>query len=153
MKGFFNAPRNEKASPGIKVSPGNNVSHIHQIETLNTRLENARKILAADRVFPGLNKPGHYVVFAPQENGFFIVNAEGCCPDEQRHIDLLEGYCEHRLAVDLFKEAQEEKGKADENAGKVEAPTVGGGTPSLPELVVNGSDGKTEAAHTNGRST
>jgi len=147
MKNFFNAPRNEKASPD------NNVSHIHQIETLNTRLENARKILAADRVFPGLNKQGHYVVYAPHENGFYIVNAEGCCPDEQRHIDLLEGYCEHRLAVDLFKEAQEEKGKADENAGKVEATTIDGDTPPLPELVVNGSDGKTQVAHSNGRST
>ncbi len=147
MKNFFNAPRNEKASSD------NNVSPIHQIETLSTRLENARKILVANRVFPGLNKPGHYVVFAPQENGFFIVNAEGCCPDEQRHIDLLEGYCEHRLAVDLFKEAQEEKGKADENAGKVEATTIDGDTPPLPELVVNGSDGKTQVAHSNGRST
>ncbi len=136
-----------------KASPGNKVSHIQQIETLNTRLENARKILAADRVFPVLNRQGHYVVFSPQERGFYIVNAEGCCTDEQGSIDLLKGYCEHRLAVDLFEEAQKEKGKADENAGKVEATTIDGDTPPLPELVVNGSDGKTQVAHSNGRST
>ena len=47
-----------------KASPGNKVSHIQQIETLNTRLENARKILDADRVCPVLNRQGYYVEWA-----------------------------------------------------------------------------------------
>ena len=145
--GFFNPPRSEKASPGNKVS------HILQIETLNTRLENAREILAADRVFPGLNKQGHYVVFAPQENGFYIVNNDGCCRDEQRRIELLEGYCEHRLAVDLFKEAQEAKGQPAGDVEKVEATIIGEDTLPLKELVVSGSNGKKKVARSNGKST
>ncbi len=128
-----------------KASPGNKVSHIQQIETLNTRLENARNILAADMVVPALNRQGHYVVISPEESGFYVVNAEGCCTDEQGSIDLLKGYCEHRLAVDLFEKAQEEQGQADENVGEVEVPTVGGDTPSLTELLVNALDAETNA--------
>ena len=91
---------------------GKKVSIVQRIATLNTGLENARKILAADRVFPVLNKQGHYVVFQPQEGGFYLVDAEGCFIDEQRRIDLIEGSCEHRLALeDLFEEAQEEQGQ------------------------------------------
>ncbi len=144
MKSLFNAPRNEKASPGNKVS------HIQQIETLNTRLENARKILAADRVFPVLNRQGHYVVCSPQERGFYIVNAEGCCTDDRGSIDLLKGYCEHRLAVDLFEKAQEEQGQPDENVGEVEVPTVAGDTPTLTELLVNALDAETNVVYSNG---
>ncbi len=132
------------------ASPGNKVSHIQQIETLNTRLENARKILTADRVFPVLNRQGHYVVCSPQERGFYIVNAEGCCTDEQGCIDLLKGYCEHRLAVDLLEKAQEEQGLPDENVGEVEVPTVGGDTPSLTELLANAVDAETNVVYSNG---
>ena len=133
-----------------KAAPGNKVSHIQQIETLNTRLENARKILAADRVFPVLNKQGHHVVFAPQERGFYIVNTEGCCTDEQGSIDLLKGYCEHRLAVDLFEKAQEEQRQPDATVGKVEAPTVGGDTPSLTELLADAGNVESEVVYSNG---
>ena len=132
------------------ASPGNKVSHIQQIETLNTRLENARKILAADRVFPVLNKPGHHVVFSPQERGFYIVNTKCCCTDGQGSIDLLKGYCEHRLAVDLFEKAQEEQGQPDQTVGKVEAPTVGGDMPSLTELLANEGNAESKVVYSNG---
>ena len=135
---------------GEKVSPGKKVSNFQRITTLSTRLETARKTLAADRVFPVLNKQGHYVVFAPQEGGSYIVNAEGCCTDEQRSVESLEGYCEHRLAVDLFEEAQEEKGQPDENVEKVEAPTVGGDTASLTELLANGGNAESKVVYSNG---
>ena len=90
------------------------------------------------------------IVFAPQERGFYVVNAEGCCTDEQGSIDLLKGYCEHRLAVDLFEKAQEEQGQADENVGEVEVPTVGGDTPSLTELLANALDAETNVVYSNG---
>ena len=133
-----------------KASPGDKVSYIQRIEALNTRLENARKTLAAHRVFLVLNKQGHYVVFAPQEGGSYIVNAEGCCTDEQRSVESIEGYCEHRLAVDLFKEAQGEKGQPDENVGKVEVPTVGGDIPSLTEQLANAGNVESKVAYSNG---
>ena len=135
---------------GEKASTDNKVSHIQRITTLITRLENARKTLAADRVFPVLNKQGHYVVFEPQEGGFYLVDAEGCFIDEQRRRDLLEGHSEHPRAVDLFEEAQEEKGQPDENVGKVEAPTVGGDIPSLTELLANAGNVESEVVYSNG---
>ena len=47
--GFFGTLRGQKASP------------VRQIESLNTRLEKARVIVAEGRIFPVLNKDGHYV--------------------------------------------------------------------------------------------
>lgn len=122
--GWFNALRSEIASSGNKVS------HIQQIETMNTRLEKARAIVAEGRVFPARKK---YVVFAPQEKRFYIVTAEGCCTDGQRGIDLLEDYCEHRLAVDLFNKVQEAKGQSQPpgDLKEVEASTNGEETPPL----------------------
>ena len=79
-----------------------------------------------------------------------MVNAEGCCTDEQRSMDSLEGYCEHRLAVDLFEKAQEGQGQPDATVGKVEAPTVGGDTPSLTELLANGGNVESEVVYSNG---
>ena len=99
--GFFGSQRSEKASHS------NNISRIQQIDSLNTRLEKARQIVAEGRIFPVLNMAGHYVVQAPQGKGFYLVNSEGCCTDGQQRAELLEGFCEHRLAVDILNEAQE----------------------------------------------
>jgi len=81
--------------------------HVHQIENLNTRLEKARQIAKKRWIFPVYNKEDHYVVRTDDGKGFYIVNAEGCCNKDHQQMDLLQGYCEHRLAVDLYKEAQE----------------------------------------------
>ncbi len=104
--------------------------------------------MAEGRVFPGLNKKGHYVVFAPQENGFYIINAEGCCPDGPRRFDLFEGCCEHRLAVDLFNEAYQAQGHNQPSGDpkKVEASTNNEETPAFTEPVVYGRNGKTHVA-------
>ena len=104
----------------------------------------AREIVAKGRVYPALNK---YVVFAPQDKRIYIVNAKGCCTDRQRGVDLLEDYCEHRLAVDLFNKAQEAKGQSQPPGTKdVEASTDGEETPAFTEPVVDGRNGKTQAA-------
>ncbi len=95
--GFFGTLRGQKGSPVL------------QIESLNTRLEKARLIVAEGRIFPVLNKEGHYVVWADQENGFYVVDTEGCCTNGQQRVDLLDGYCEHRLAIDILNETHEAK--------------------------------------------
>ena len=140
--GWFNTLRSEIAFSG------NQVSHIQQIETMNTRLEKARGLVAEGRVFPARNKKRQYVVFAPQEKRFYIVNAEGCCTDRQRGIDLLEDYCEHRLAVDLFNKAQEAKGQSQPLGGlkEVEATSSGVEPPLFTKLVANGHNGKAQVA-------
>lgn len=81
--------------------------HVHQIENLNTRLEKARQIAKKKRIFPVYNKEDHYVVRTSDGKGFYIVNAEGCCHNNHQQLDLLQGYCEHRLAVDLYKETEQ----------------------------------------------
>ncbi len=93
--GFFGTIRGQKTSP------------VRQIESLNTRLEKARVIVAEGRIFPVLNKEGHHVVWANQENGYYVVDTEGCCTNGQQRVDLLDGYCEHRLAVDILNETHE----------------------------------------------
>ena len=93
--GFFGTLRGQKTSP------------VRQIESLNSRLEKARLIVTEGRIFPVLNKEGHHVVWADQENGFYVVDTEGCCTNGQQRIDLLDGYCEHRLAVDILNESPE----------------------------------------------
>ena len=82
-------------------------NHAHQIENVNTRLEKAKKIAKNKKVFPVYNKEDHFVVRTDDGKGFYIVSPEGCCDKDQQRRDLLQGYCEHRLAVELFKEAQD----------------------------------------------
>jgi len=78
-----------------------------RIENVNTRLEKAKQIAKKRKVFPVYNKEDHFVVRTDDGKGFYIVNAEGCCNKDHQQMDLLEGYCEHRLAVELYKECQE----------------------------------------------
>ncbi len=117
---FFGFPRSEATS---------DIPHIQQIENLTLRLERARRIVAKGRISPVLNREGHYVVGPDHEKGFHVVNAQGCC-DSQQDIDLLNGYCEHRLAADLFKEAQGlESEVSPKTAASASAETV---TPTQP---------------------
>ena len=94
---FLGFPRSEAIS---------NIPHIQRIDDLTLRLERARRIVAKGRISAVPNREGHYVVGSDHEKGFYVPNAQGCC-DSQQDIDVLNGYCEHRLAADLFKEAQE----------------------------------------------
>ena len=91
----------------VKQSFRQGATHAHQIENVNTRLEKARQIAKKRKIFPVYNREDHYVVRTDDGKGFYIVNAEGYCNKDQQQMDLLQGYCEHRLAVELFKECQE----------------------------------------------
>ena len=137
--GWFNTLRSEIASSGNKGS------HIQQIETMNARLEKARGLVAEGRVFPAANKKGHHVVFEPQGKRFYVVNAEGCCTGEQRGVGLLEDYCEHRLAVDLFEEEQETKSQnpPPRDLKEIEGAAA---TPTFAKPAVNGHNGKTHVS-------
>ena len=91
----------------VKQSFRQGATPVHQIENLATRLEKARQIAKKRKIFPVYNKEDHFVVRTDDGKGFYIVNAEGCCKRDHQQVDLLQGYCEHRLAVELFKEDQE----------------------------------------------
>ncbi len=94
---FFRFPRSEGTS---------DIPHILRIDTLTERLERARQIVAKGQISAAPNREGHYIVGADHDSGFYVVNAQGCCNDSPEDIDLLHGYCEHRLAADLYKESQ-----------------------------------------------
>ena len=91
----------------VKQSFRQGATTVHQIENLNTRLEKAKQIAKKRKIFPVYNKEDHFVVRTIDGKGFYIVNSEECCNKDHQQMDLLQGYCEHRLAVELFKEAQE----------------------------------------------
>ena len=91
----------------VKRSFRQGLTPVHQVENLNTRLEKAKQIAKKRKIFPVYNKDEHFVVRTDDGKGFYIVNAEGCCNRDHQQVDLLQGYCEHRLAVELFKEDQE----------------------------------------------
>ncbi len=113
---FFGFPRSEATS---------DIPHVQQIDNLTLQLERARQIVGKRRVSAVLNREGHYVVGPDHEKGFHVVNAQGCC-DSQQDINLLNGYCEHWLAADLFKEAQGlETEVSPKTAASASAETVG----------------------------
>ena len=92
---------------GFPRSKGaSDIPHIQRIDTLTVRLERARQIVTKGRISAVPNRDGHYIVGTDHSSGFYLVNAEGCCNDSKQDVDLLHGYCEHKLAADLFKEAQ-----------------------------------------------
>ena len=95
---FLGFPRSKEAT---------DIPHIQRIDTLAMRLESARQIVTRGRISAVPNREGHYVVGTDHGSGFFVVDAEGCCKDSDQDIDLLHGYCEHKLAADLFREANE----------------------------------------------
>ena len=113
---FFGFLRSEATS---------DIPHIQQIDNLTLSLERARWIVAKGRISAVLNREGHYVVGSDHQKGFYVPNPQGCC-DSQQDIDLLNGYCEHRLAADLFKEAQGlETEVSPKTAASASAETVG----------------------------
>ncbi len=92
---------------GFPCSEGTSaIPHIQRIDTLTMRLERARQIVAKGQISAVPNRGGHYVVGADHDINFYVINEHGSCNDNLQEIDLLHGYCEHRLAADLFKETQ-----------------------------------------------
>lgn len=80
---------------------------ISKIEALSQRLERAREIVESGLVedIGG----GIYIVLSQRGKEHYTVDPHGCeCADCFQRFDLTKGYCKHRLAVELFKEAQTE---------------------------------------------
>ena len=79
------------------------VTPITQIEALAERLEKAREIVG--QVSPVLGLDDHHVVAGG--GGHYLVNGRCSCPDAQHRRDLHKGFCKHRLAVYLYREAED----------------------------------------------
>lgn len=82
------------------------VSPIEQIQALNRRLEKAQQLFDAGKVHTVLNLDDHYAVESSTAGAFWLVNGSCGCPDAQQRSDIHRGWCKHKLAVELFKEAQ-----------------------------------------------
>jgi hypothetical protein len=94
------------------------VSPIEQIEALNKRLENAMKLFESCKVHTILNMPDHYAVESGKAGAFWMVNGSCGCPDATERTDLHKGWCKHKLAVELFKEAQAKAATEEKPKGK-----------------------------------
>ncbi len=78
------------------------LSPIKQIQALNARLDKAKTLVA--EVHPIVGMDDHYAVKGC--TGYYLVSSECTCQDAQHRCELHKGWCKHRLAVELFKEAQ-----------------------------------------------
>ena len=86
------------------------VTPITQIEALAERLEKARALV-------GQVSPTDKEVYdvASGDGRHYLVNGQCNCPDARYRRDLHKGYCKHRLAVYLYREA-EDASDAEETA-------------------------------------
>jgi hypothetical protein len=73
------------------------ISPIQQIDGMTERLSKAREIFAQ----------GHYTVQGSRGE-YYLVNGECSCSDAQYRAYLHNGWCKHRLAAQLYREAQPE---------------------------------------------
>jgi predicted nucleic acid-binding Zn finger protein len=83
------------------------ISPIQQIDGMTERLSKAREIFAQGRVHPLIGKEGHYTVQGSRGE-YYLVNGECSCSDAQYRAYLHNGWCKHRLAAQLYREAQPE---------------------------------------------
>jgi predicted nucleic acid-binding Zn finger protein len=76
------------------------------IESLYRRLERARELVAAGKVFPVAGMDALYVVQNGDGNAFYLVTPESSCtcPDFEKHDGRIP--CKHLLAVDLYQQQQ-----------------------------------------------
>ena len=91
------------------------VSPVKQIEQLSQRLEKARQIVAEGKVNPIIGMDNHYTVEGC--NGFYLVNDSCSCPDAEYRSELNKGFCKHKLAVELYRETQNEAETKVESIG------------------------------------
>ena len=80
------------------------VSPVAQIEALYDRLTRARTLVAQGKVSPVYGMAGHY--FVEGSSAKYLVNGECRCPDATHRVDLVKGYCKHRLAALVYAEQQ-----------------------------------------------
>jgi predicted nucleic acid-binding Zn finger protein len=70
-------------------------------QALSVRLDRAQEFVDEGRVHPVANMSDYYVVEG--ENAWYVVNGECCCEDFKYRQPLHQGWCEHRIAVALYK--------------------------------------------------
>ena len=90
------------------------VSVIEQIEAKFDRLQKARQIVQQQGVHVMLGVDEHtagtfggrprtcFAVDSSTGSGKYFVNGHCSCPDAKERADLHEGWCKHRLAVQLW---------------------------------------------------
>jgi hypothetical protein len=97
------------------------VSPVDQIEALYDRLSRARTLVANNKVHPIYGMADHYIVEG--SNARYLVNGECRCPDATNRIDLVKGFCKHRLAALVYAEQLAKAGKSKANGkAKAESP-------------------------------
>lgn len=76
------------------------------IESLYRRLERARELVEAGKVFPVAGMDALYVVQNGDGNAFYLVTPQSSCtcPDFEKHDGKIP--CKHLLAVDLYQQQQ-----------------------------------------------
>ena len=74
---------------------------INRIEALSSRLARAKAIVGSELV-EEIDR-GIYFVSSQQGQAYYTVDSSGCdCPDSVRRFELTQGYCKHRLAVEIY---------------------------------------------------
>lgn len=76
------------------------------IEGLYRRLERARELVQAGKVYPVAGMDALYVVRNGDGNAFYLVTPESSCtcPDFEKHDGKIP--CKHMLAVELYQQQQ-----------------------------------------------
>ena len=80
---------------------------IVSITALSARLERAEQLMSEGKVHPCRDMENVFYVESSSKNGgFYSVNGKCDCPDAQQREEITKGWCKHRLAVELYKEAE-----------------------------------------------
>ena len=88
--------KNDKHERNLKI--------LLQIEDIHRRLDRADESVASGGVHRIQIMEDQYTV-AGDENGDFLVNGECTCAAARGGTLAVKGWCEHRMAVELFKRA------------------------------------------------
>ena len=87
-----------------------NLKTLLQIEDIHQRLDRANESVASGGVHRIQMMKDYYTV-AGDENGDFLVNKHCICAAARSRSSAVKGWCEHRMAVELFKRDGGKKSK------------------------------------------
>ena len=81
-----------------------NTKTLHQIEEMNQRLSIAREWVSLGYVRRIQLLKNHFRVEGDESDGDFLVNNGRCkCHAARSRSSAIKGWCDHRIAVELFK--------------------------------------------------
>jgi hypothetical protein len=83
-----------------------NTNALVQARGVRDRLNRAEVLVAEGKVHPVRGMEDHYIVQS-SKGDVYLVNGSCPCSDAQFRAEF-HGWCKHKLAVELFKEAQAE---------------------------------------------